>query len=142
MTSTVVMRSLSWLHRTAVKVSGGRLGGSLVGMPSLELVTVGRRSGKPRSSMLTAPVTLGETLVIVASAGGNDEHPSWFLNLRDQPRVRVAVGGGPSVDMVARVATSDERDRLWPQIVEVLPNYARYQERTSRVIPVVLLDPV
>ena len=60
--------------------------------------------------MLTAPLTLGETLVIVASAGGNDEHPSWFLNLRDHPQVRVAVGGGPTVDMVARVATADERD--------------------------------
>ncbi|WP_200941591.1 nitroreductase/quinone reductase family protein [Cellulomonas sp. Leaf395] len=142
MTSTVVMRTLSWLHRAGVKVSGGRVGGTLVGLPSLELVTVGRRSGKPRSSMLTAPLTLGETLVVVASAGGNDEHPSWFLNLRDHPQVTVAVGGGRPVPMVARVATTDERERLWPRIVEALPNYARYQERTSRVIPVVLLEPV
>lgn len=142
MTSTVVMRTLSWLHRAGVKVSGGRLGGTLVGLPSLELVTVGRRSGKPRSSMLTAPVTLGRTLVVVASAGGNDEHPSWFLNLRDHPQVTVSLTGGPPVPMVARVATPDEREALWPRIVEALPNYARYQERTSRVIPVVLLEPV
>ncbi|WP_456787645.1 nitroreductase/quinone reductase family protein [Cellulomonas sp. P5_C5] len=142
MTSTVVMRTLSWLHRAGVKMSGGRFGGTLVGLPSLELVTVGRRSGKPRSSMLTAPLTLGRTLVVVASAGGNDEHPSWFLNLRDHPAVRVSVAGGPTVDMVARVATADERRELWPRIVEALPNYAQYQERTSRVIPVVLLDPV
>jgi deazaflavin-dependent oxidoreductase (nitroreductase family) len=141
MTSTVVMRTLSWLHRAGVTVSRGRLGGTLVGLPSLELVTVGRRSGKPRSSMLTAPLTLGRTLVVVASAGGNDEHPSWFLNLRDEPRVHVAVGGGPAIDMVARVATTEEREELWPRIVEALPNYARYQERTSRVIPVVLLEP-
>ena len=91
MTSTVLMRTLSWLHRAGVRVSGGRWGGTLVGLPSLELVTVGRRSGKPRSSMLTAPLTLGRTLVVVASAGGNDEHPSWFLNLRDHPQVRVGV---------------------------------------------------
>ena len=142
MTSTVVMRTLSWLHRTGVKVSGGRLGGTLVGLPSLELVTVGRRSGKARSSMLTAPLTLGETLVVVASAGGNDEHPSWFLNLRDHPQVRVSVGGGPVVDMVARVTTPDERQELWPRIVEALPNYAEYQTRTTREIPVVLLEPV
>ncbi|NUU19417.1 nitroreductase family deazaflavin-dependent oxidoreductase [Cellulomonas humilata] len=142
MTSTVLMRSLSWLHRAIVGLTRGRFGGELVGLPSLELVTVGRRSGRPRSSMLTAPVTLGETLVIVASAGGNDEHPSWFLNLREHPQVRVAVGGGPARPMLARVATTDERDRLWPRIVEALPNYARYQERTSRVIPVVLLEPV
>ena len=141
MTSTVVMRTLSWLHRAGVKVTGGRFGGTLVGLPSLELVTVGRRSGKARSSMLTAPLTLGETLVVVASAGGNDEHPSWFLNLRDHPQVRVSVGGGPVVDMVARVATADERAELWPRIVEALANYGEYQTRTTRVIPVVLLEP-
>ena len=142
MTSTVLMRSLSWLHRSLLRLTGGRFGGELVGLPSLELVTVGRRSGRPRSSMLTAPVTLGETLVIVASAGGNDEHPSWFLNLRDHPQVRVSVGGGPMVDMVARVTTPAEREELWPRIVEALPNYGQYQERTMRVIPVVLLEPV
>ena len=142
MTSTVLMRTLSWLHRAGVKVTGGRFGGTLVGLPSLELVTVGRRSGKARSSMLTAPLTLGETLVVVASAGGNDQHPSWFLNLRDHPQVRVSLGGGPMVDMVARVATADEREELWPRIVEALANYGEYQTRTTRVIPVVLLEPV
>jgi deazaflavin-dependent oxidoreductase (nitroreductase family) len=141
MTSTAVMRTLSWLHRAALTVSRGRIGGSLVGLPSIKLTTIGRRSGKPRTSMLTVPVRLGQTLVVVASAGGNDVNPGWFLNLRANPRVRVAVGGVPAVDMVARVATPDERERLWPQIVEALPNYARYQERTSRVIPVVLLEP-
>lgn len=142
MTSTVVMRTLSWLHRAGVKVSGGRLGGTLVGLPSLELVTVGRRSGRSRSSMLTAPLTFGQTLVVVASAGGNDEHPAWFLNLRDHPQVTVSLAGGTPVPMVARVATPDEREELWPRIVDALPNYAQYQERTSRVIPVVLLEPV
>lgn len=136
------MRTLSWFHRAAVRASRGRVGGTLVGLPALELTTVGCRSGKRRTSMLTAPLTLGDTLVVVASAGGNDENPAWFRNLRDNPRVRVAVGGGPASDMVARVATPDERERLWPRIVEALPNYARYQERTSRVIPVVLLEPV
>jgi deazaflavin-dependent oxidoreductase (nitroreductase family) len=142
MTSTALMRSLSWLHRTVLRLTRGRYGGELVGLPSLELVTTGRRSGRPRSTMLTVPVQLGRTHVIVASAGGNDEHPSWFLNLRDHPQVRVAVGGEPARPMLARVATPDERDRLWPRIVEALPNYATYQERTSRVIPVVLLEPV
>ena len=142
MTSTVLMRALSGLHRALLTVSRGRWGAELVGLPSLELVTVGRRSGRPRSSMLTAPLTLGDTLVVVASAGGNDAHPSWFLNLRDEPRVQVAVGGAPARPMVARVATPEEREGLWPRITEVLPNYATYQGRTSRVIPVVLLEPV
>ena len=83
-----------------------------------------------------------DRLVVVASAGGNDEHPSWFLNLRDHPQVRVSLGGGPVVDMVARVTTPDERDELWPRIVEALANYGEYQTRTTRVIPVVLLEPV
>jgi deazaflavin-dependent oxidoreductase (nitroreductase family) len=142
MTSTRLMRSMSWLHRSVVRLTRGRVGREVVGLPSLELITVGRRSGRPRSSMLTAPVRLGETLVVVASAGGNDDNPAWLLNLRDHPQVQVALGGGPARPMMARVATPDERAQLWPRIVTALPNYARYQERTSRVIPVVLLEPV
>jgi len=141
MTSTFVMRSLSDLHRALLAVSGGRLGGRLLGHPSLELVTVGRRSGKSRSSMLTSPVQLGRSLVIVASRGGDDVDPAWLLNLRAHPRVQVALAGRPAVAMVARVATPDERERLWPRVVAEMPRYAEYQERTSRVIPVVLLEP-
>lgn len=141
MTSTFVMRTLSGVHRAILTVSRGRLGGTLLGHPSLELVTVGRRSGRARTSMLTSPVQLGESLVIVASRGGDDLDPAWFLNLRDHPQVRVAVAGGPAGPMQARVATPDERDRLWPRVVAEMPRYAQYQERTSRVIPVVLLEP-
>jgi deazaflavin-dependent oxidoreductase (nitroreductase family) len=135
------MRTLSAFHRAIVKVTRGRLGGRLVGLPSIELVTVGRRSGKPRVSMLTVPMQVGPALVVVASAGGDDRHPSWFLNLLDDPHVRVAVSGGPPRPMVARVATPEERDRLWPQVTAALSNYAEYQTRTSRVIPLVLLEP-
>jgi deazaflavin-dependent oxidoreductase (nitroreductase family) len=135
------MRTLSGIHRAVVKVSGGRLGGDLLGLPSIELTTVGRRSGRPRVSMLTVPVQVGPALVVVASAGGDDRHPSWYLNLVDDPHVRVAVSGGASRPMVARVATPDERTQLWPQVTAALSNYAEYQERTSRVIPLVLLEP-
>ena len=141
MTSTFVMRTLSGLHRTILTVSRGRLGGTLLGHPSLELVTLGRRSGRTRSSMLTSPVQIGQSLVIVASRGGDDTNPSWFLNLRANPHVRVAVAGGRAVPMLARVATPDERERLWPRVTAEMPRYAVYQDRTSRVIPVVLLEP-
>ena len=140
-TSTVVMRTLSGFHRALVRVSGGRLGGALLGLPSIELTTVGRRSGKPRVSMLTVPVQVGPVLVVVASAGGDDRHPAWYLNLVDDPHVQVAVSGGPAVPMVARVAAPDERTDLWPRVTAALANYAEYQERTSRVIPLVLLEP-
>ena len=136
------MRTLSGIHRAVVKVTGGRLGGNLVGLPSIELTTVGRRSGKPRVSMLTVPVQVGPALVVVASAGGDDRHPSWYLNLVDDPHVRVAVSGGASRPMAARVATPAEREQLWPQVTAALSNYAEYQERTTREIPLVLLEPV
>jgi len=141
MTSTLVMRTLSGLHRAVLRASGGRLGGELAGLPSIRLTTVGRRSGKPRVSMLTVPVTLGDAFVVVASAGGDDRHPAWYLNLVDHPRVEVAAAGKPSRPMVARVAARQERDLLWPRVTAALVNYAEYQERTGRVIPVVVLEP-
>ena len=85
-------------------------------MPSLELTTIGRKSGPPRSVMLTSPLQEGETYVVVASRGGDDMHPAWFLNLRDNPDVEVRVVGQPGAPMTARVATAEERARMWPLI--------------------------
>jgi deazaflavin-dependent oxidoreductase (nitroreductase family) len=110
-------------------------------MPVLELTTVGRRSGLPRSVMLTSPVRDGEAIVVVASRGGDDRHPDWLLNLRTQPRVEVALRGGPRRPMLARVADGAERERLWTEITTFHPRYAAYQRRTTREIPVVLLLP-
>jgi deazaflavin-dependent oxidoreductase (nitroreductase family) len=92
--------------------------------------------------MLTSPLRDGEAYVVVASRGGDDRHPAWFLNLRDEPRVEVAVGGGPRLPMLASIATPGERARMWPQIAARHQNYANYQKRTQREIPLVLLHPV
>src|SRR5215475_1134841 len=129
-------------HRAVLRLSGGRIGGEAMGMPVLELVTTGRRSGASRAVMLTSPMRDGDAYVVVASRGGDDQHPAWFLNLRDEPRVEVAVAGGPRLPMLANVATPDERARLWPQIASHHRNYASYQKRTQREIPLVLLHPV
>jgi deazaflavin-dependent oxidoreductase (nitroreductase family) len=110
-------------------------------MPVLELTTTGRKSGQPRSVMLTSPLQEGSTLVIVASRGGDDQHPAWFLNLRDNPDVEVAFKGGPKQPMRARVATPEERARLWPLVTADHKNYAGYQTKTQREIPLVLLEP-
>ncbi len=110
-------------------------------MPVLELTTTGRVSGQPHTVMLTSPVQDGERLVIVASRGGDDRHPAWFLNLRDQPRVDVVFGGTPKRPMQARVATAEERATLWPRVTSASKGYAGYQTRTSREIPLVLLEP-
>ncbi len=90
--------------------------------------------------MLTSPVQEDDALVIVASRGGDDHHPSWFLNLRDHPEVQVSVAGAPKRPMRARVASPEERARLWPEVAR-RPNYAGYQRRTSREIPLVVLEP-
>jgi deazaflavin-dependent oxidoreductase (nitroreductase family) len=136
-----MLKTMNAVHRGLLKISGGRIGRRLSGMPVLELTTIGRKTGQPRTVMLTSPVQDGSAIVIVASRGGDDTHPAWFLNLRDNPEVEVAMNGEPARRMHARVATADERARLWPLVVADHANYAGYQRKTSREIPLVLLEP-
>lgn len=141
MPSDLALKSMNAVHRAVLWVSGGRIGRKMADMPVLELVTTGRRSGEPRAVMLTSPLRDGDAYVVVASRGGDDRHPAWLLNLRDEPRVQVAVQGGPRTAMIASIATPEERARLWPQVVDKWDNYAAYQRRTQREIPLVLLRP-
>jgi deazaflavin-dependent oxidoreductase (nitroreductase family) len=129
------------LHKVVLKLTFGKVGGNLLGMPALELTTIGRKSGQPRKVMLTAPYQDGDTIALVASAGGNDEHPAWYLNLRDNPDVEVTLPGRPSREMTARVLEGEERERMWAQITEDHDNYLGYQQKTDREIPVVLVEP-
>jgi len=122
-------------------VTGGRFGWRASGMPVLELTTTGRKSGNPHSVMLTSPYQEGDMWVIVASRGGDDHNPAWFLNLQDQPEVEVKLRGGTTRAMRARVATPEERARLWPLVTADHANYAQYQTKTTREIPLVLLEP-
>jgi len=128
-------------HRCLLKLSGGRLGWTAADMQVLELTTIGRKSGKPRSVMLTSPHQDGDVIVIVASKGGADHHPNWFLNLRDNPRVVVTMQDSADRKMNARVASREERERLWPTITSDFKNYAGYQDKTDREIPLVMLEP-
>ena len=140
MPSDAFLKGMNAFHRTILKLSGGRLGWSGQRMPVLELTTTGRRSGQPRTVMLTSPVQEGDTFVIVASRGGDDQHPAWFLNLRDNPDVEVTTREGKR-RMRARVASPEERARLWPLVTADHKNYAGYQTKTKREIPLVLLEP-
>jgi deazaflavin-dependent oxidoreductase (nitroreductase family) len=135
------LKTMNALHRALLTVSGGHLGGKFFGMPVLELTTTGRKSGQPRTVMLTSPVQEGDAIVIVASRGGDDQPPAWFLNLRDHPEVTVAIGGKPKQAMRALIATPDERSALWPRVTAAYKGYATYQTKTERVIPLVLLEP-
>ena len=141
MPSDFAMKSMNRFHRTLLKVSFGKLGWRAGGMPVLELTTIGRRSGEPRMSMLTSPVQQGEAIVVVASRGGDDLNPAWFLNLQANPDVQVVWKGAPVRAMRARVAEGAEREQLWSKIVADEPHYGGYQKKTQRQIPVVLLEP-
>jgi deazaflavin-dependent oxidoreductase (nitroreductase family) len=140
MPSDLTLKAMNAVHRSLLKISGGRAGWKAASMPVLELTTTGRRSGRPRSVMLTSPVQEGTTLVVVASRGGDDHPPAWFLNLQADPDVGVIFQGAPTQRMRARVATAEERSRLWPQVVADHTMYAGYQSKTTREIALVLLE--
>ena len=133
---------MNTLHRVLLKLSGGKIGWTAGKMPVLRLTTTGRKSGEARSVMLTSPVQEGTTIVIVASRGGDENHPAWFLNLRDNPSVKVSFKGAATEPMNAHVADAEERARLWPTITAIYKNYEGYQTKTDREIPLVLLSPV
>ena len=91
--------------------------------------------------MLTSPHQESDLLVIVASKGGEDTHPDWFLNLCANPHVVVTMKDSVDCKMIARTASAGERERLWPVVTESYANYAGYQAKTDREIPLVILNP-
>jgi deazaflavin-dependent oxidoreductase (nitroreductase family) len=125
-------------HNALYRASGGKIGGRFGKAPVLLLTTTGRKSGKTR----TAPLLYlgeGDDLVLIASKGGSPSHPAWFLNLQANPDVEVQVGRSRERRR-ARVTAGDERDRLWKRMTELYPNYDSYRGKTSREIPVVVLE--
>lgn len=125
------------VHPLLLRLSGGRIGGRVGGMPVIVLTTTGRKTGKPRATPLTAVEHEGHTYV-VASYGGDDRHPSWYLNLVAAPEVSVRRDGRTDV-MVARVLSLGEKAAVWPAIIRTYKGYASYQAKTDRDIPVVEL---
>lgn len=135
----LVARLVTAGHMAVLRASGARLGGRLAGMPVLLLTTRGRRTGRPH----TMPLTFFEhegSIVVVASYGGDDRHPDWYRNVLASPDVEV-VSGGRRRPMTARTATAAEKALLWPGIVATYDGYGRYQDRTERDIPLVVLTP-
>ena len=139
LTVRLATRYLGALHRVVYSASGGRIGSRIWGLEIVLLTTTGRRSGRPRTVPLCS-LRDGEAFVVIASYGGLDRSPSWWLNLRQEPRATVRLGR-TTREVVAREATDDERDRLWAQVTERAPGYLDYERRTTRRIPVVLLEP-
>src|SRR3954454_18836124 len=109
MPNDLTLKAMNGLHRALLKVTGGKVGWEAQRMPVVELTTTGRKSGQKRTVMLTSPLQEGDTIVVVASRGGDDTHPAWFLNLRDNPEVEVSIKGKPKQPMQAHVATPEQR---------------------------------
>ena len=119
--------------------SKGKRGGFMRGMPLLLLTTIGRKSGKQR----TVPIMYlrdGENYVVIASNGGRDSFPAWFLNLKSHPQVTIEVDG-ISRSAIAQQANPEEQQRLWPQLVEKAAFFEDYRKKTTRDIPMVILRP-
>lgn len=135
------MKTMNAVHRTVLKVSGGRFGSTLGNMPVVKVTTTGRTSGKPRTVMLTTPIHDDGRYILVASKGGDDRDPDWYRNLLANPEITLEPAGGDPVTLTARTATDAEKAELWPDIVAAYKGYAGYAEKTDRDIPVVICEP-
>ena len=135
----ITIKIIGAIHRWLYRVSGGKWGQTFFGSPILLLTTTGRRTGQPRTWPLTY-LPEGERLIVIASNGGQPNHPAWYLNLRVNPHVSVQLGDQTHT-MIAKTAEGTERARLWSRVVEEYPAYAGYQRKTDRQIPVVVLRP-
>ena len=127
-------------HVAVFRLTGGRVGATAYGAPVLLLHHKGAKSGKERvAPLLYMPD--GDRMVIVASKGGYTKHPGWFHNLMAHPDTDVELPREGKVAVRARKAPPQEREELWPRLLEVWPAWEDYQARTSRRIPVIVLDP-
>lgn len=134
-----LVRRMMHGHTLVYRATGGRIGHRFPGLPQMLLLDhVGAKSGRKRTSPLLY-LEDGDDLVIVASKGGYPQHPGWYHNLLAHPDTEVQVGS-ERLAVHARVATPQERERLWPRAVDTYGSYADYQKRTDREIPLVILE--
>lgn len=127
------------LHILIYRLSGGRIGGTAFNSPVLLLTSRGAKTGKKRTVAILYLKT-DDGYAVVASYGGADKHPAWFVNLRNDPNAEIQAGA-QSFKVLSRIATRDENAELWPKLTAMYPDYQVYQDRSARDIPVVLLSP-
>jgi len=136
----VVIRWMTAANTWVYRATGGKLGGKFLrGAPVCLVTTVGRKSGQKRTVALIY-LQDGERVILVASKGGMEHHPQWYLNMEANPEVEVEIGTTVT-PMTARRASDEEKAAYWPRLLEVYPDYADYQARTKRNIPVMILSP-
>jgi len=123
------------------RANEGKVGGQFEGAPLLLLHTVGAKSGQPRVNPMMYQDIGGNNVAVFASKAGAPTNPDWYHNLLANPRVSAEIGTG-TVEAVARVAEGDERERIWAAQKRAYPGFADYETKTTRQIPVVILEPV
>jgi deazaflavin-dependent oxidoreductase (nitroreductase family) len=136
--SRSVLRSFWKLHRFWWRVSGGRIGARVGGLPVLELIATGHRSGEHRSVLLTY-LEDPRGFVVIASNAGSDRPPAWWQNLQADPNA-VVRRAGRRFDVTARELEGQQREGPWAAAVRENPEYESYRTATSRPIPVILLE--
>jgi deazaflavin-dependent oxidoreductase (nitroreductase family) len=138
-TDPEAMKTMNTGLITAFRAAGGRLGGAFEGVPLLLLTTIGARHGRA----CTTPVNYtryGAGYVVVASKSGSPRHPDWYHNLRAHPEATIELPGA-TLPVRARITRGIQRQRLFDRHAAVLPNFALYQHRTTRELPVIVLEP-
>ncbi len=123
---------------TEFRANAGKVGGNFAGASMLLLTAKGAKSGEERTTPLVCSQD-GDRLVIIASKAGAPEHPAWYHNLRANPEATVEFGT-ETFRAKARVAEGAERDRLYAAQAAIMPTFNEYQQKTTRVIPVVVLE--
>jgi deazaflavin-dependent oxidoreductase (nitroreductase family) len=118
--------------------NGGKVGGPFANVPLVLLTTIGAKSGQPRIAPL-ACTTDGDRIIIIASKGGAPTHPDWYHNILANPLVTVEKGT-ERFQARAVIAEEEERKRLYAKVAALMPNFAEYQQKTTRQIPVVILE--
>jgi F420H(2)-dependent quinone reductase len=136
----LMFKLMSGLHSALFRASRGKIAGRVGKLDVLLLTTTGRKTGKPRTVPLLY-TDAGGGYAVIASKGGAAEDPAWCVNLRANPAAEVELAGN-RVPVRAREAEGEERDRLWQAMADGYKSYDAYKERTSRRIPVFVLEPL
>ncbi|MCC6457438.1 MAG: nitroreductase family deazaflavin-dependent oxidoreductase [Caldilineaceae bacterium] len=134
-----VIRLVTDAHIALYRMSSGKLVNKVANLPLLLITTAGRKSGKLRTSPIVY-IKDGPDYLVAASAGGMDWHPDWYLNLRNNPKAKIQVGQ-KVLDVTATMPKGEERTRLYEKFKVASNNFVKYEQSTSRVIPVVRLTP-
>lgn len=135
----LVMKYFARVHIWVYRRANGRIGAELLWFPAALITTTGRRSGLPHTTP-TLYLADGDRVILPASFGGRDSNPGWYRNLESNPRVHLQIRS-QHLELTARDATADERNRYWPRLIKMYPPYRGYREAADRVIPMVVCEP-